>query len=370
MLGSKQKIHIPLHKYKEFLQKITEKDSVLQSGSKFTFRCPICGDSVDNPLKKSGWLLTSQDGNATMGCLRGKCAYKSSFNNCLKHVYPEIYKEWITDVYFVNGMNEKIVIEDIPKINSYVDYSKFISIREKNPQPYYEMIRKKAIEFVKSRRIPKHIARDFLYCPEYEENKFINRIIMPHYMKDGTYRYFEARDLTGKSFLKYKYPPAVTQEYYNLNFVDKTRPFFIFEGTIDSFFIENSIAAGGASKIKTLLSLIDKKYHKNIIIVFDGDTAGIQSSYKLLRSGYRVFVWNDEMMALRDEDDKIDMNQLLLTGYFDNSLTEESQIRVEEIMKNVMNPTLPNLLQFEVHYSKFGYEMEEKKHDRFVQKRR
>lgn len=369
MQGYQNKIHIPLHKYKEYLQKITDKDSILQSGTKFIFRCPICGDSFENKFKKRGWLLTNNDGHATMGCLN--CGYKESFNHTLKNVYPELYKSWIMEVYFINGMNEKVVIEDAPKVSSYVDYTKFIPIREKSEFVHHEIVRKHAIAFIKKRRIPKQIAKYFLYCPEYEDNKYVNRVIIPHYMKDGNYRYFEARDLTEKSFMRYKYPPGIAQETYNLNFVDKTKDFFIFEGAIDSFFVDNSIACGGASKLKTLLTQIDKKYHKHIVLFFDGDRDGIQASYAALRAGISVFVWSDEMMELRDKiKNKIDLNQLVMTGYCDQVLDEQGQIPYEYVMKHVMKPTLENLLAFEMHYTKYGFEMEEKKDDRSFQKGR
>jgi len=366
MASIQHKIFVPLHKYKEFLQKITDKDSITQSGAKFVFRCPICGDSSNNTFKKRGWLLTNNDGHATMGCLN--CDYKDSFYNTLKKIYPDLFKAWIAEVYFMNGMNEIIKIEEpVPTITP-IDYSKFLPLREKSEFVICESVRKKAIEFIKHRRIPKKIAKNFLYCAEYEENKYSNRVIIPHYLRDGNFKYFEARDLTDKSFMKYKYPTGLQQETYNLNFVDKNIHFFVFEGTIDSLFVNNSIACGGASKFRTLLKTIDKKYHKNLVLFFDGDRDGIKASYQALRSGISVFVWSDEMMELRDKiKNKIDLNQLVMTGYCDAIIDENGQIPYEYIIKHVMKPTLQNLLAFEMHYAKFGFSMEDGNNDRSFQ---
>jgi hypothetical protein len=171
--------------------------------------------------------------------------------------------------------------------------------------------------------------------------------------------------------MRYKYPPGIAQENYNLTFVDKNKHFFIFEGAIDSFFIDNSLACGGASKLKTLLSIIDKKYYKNLVLFFDGDKDGIQTSYAALRSGYSVFVWSAEMMELRDKvKNKIDLNQLVMSGYCDQIIDELGQIPYDYIMKHVMKPTLQNLIAFEMHYTKYGFEMEEKKDDWSVQRTR
>ena len=66
------------------------------------------------------------------------------------------------EVYFINGMNEQILIEDIPKVSDYVDYSKFLPIRETSRHVQYELIRKQAISFIKKRRIQASRCPSFL----------------------------------------------------------------------------------------------------------------------------------------------------------------------------------------------------------------
>ena len=350
--------HIPLYKYKDFLEKVVEKGCIEQSGAtKLIFRCPICGDSKKNLRKKRGYLLTSSDGKATIGCLN--CDYTSSFYHFLKVNYPNLHKDWLLDVLFSDSKyiekEEEFVTE-----NLFMDYSQYLSLKDKS----HPLVRKLALDLINKRRLPKHIVKNWLYCAEGE---YANRLIIPYYMRDGSFKYFEARDLTGKSFMKYKFPKAMPQEFYNMAFIDKTRDFFVFEGVADSTFVENSCSTGGASKLGRFLNEIDAKFHKNVVIVFDGDSDGIKKSYTMLKRGFRVFVWNSEMMSYA-KDCKIDMNQLIMCGFFDKVLDEKGQIPYEEIMKYVYIPSLPNMLDFELYYSDLGYEIEGKKHAKFVQR--
>ena len=89
----------------------------------------------------------------------------------------------------------------------------------------------------------------------------------------------------------------------------------------------------------------------------------------MLKRGYRVFVWNEDMLKL-GKDGKIDMNELVIKGFFDDVIDEEGMIPTEEIMKYVMNPSIFNLLDFEMHYDENGFNLEEKKDVKFVQQRR
>lgn len=349
---------IPIYKYREFLEKIVEPGSIEPSGpTKLIFRCPICGDSKKNKRKKRGFLLTSSDGKSTVGCLN--CDYRASFYYFLKENYPNHYKDWLMDVLFIDGNYVKNQEEEVVH-TCYVNYDQFIPLSTKSDSE----IRKTAIKLINKRRLPRHIARGWLYA---EEGTYANRLIIPYYLKDGSFKYFEARDLTGKSFMKYRFPTAMAQEFYNIGFIDKTKDYFVFEGAMDSSFVRNSVATGGASKLARFFDEIDQMFHKNAIIVFDGDNDGIKKSLLMLKRGYRVFVWNSDMMRFA-KGGKIDLNELVMNGFFDDVLDDEGMIPTEEIMKYVYQPSVANLLDFELYYDDQGFTLEEKKDAKFVQR--
>jgi hypothetical protein len=201
------------------------------------------------------------------------------------------------NVILNDGTYVRQLEEEVKEI-CHINYDEFIPLKNKDDN----INRKKTIRLINHRRLPKHIAKHFLYA---NNGNFENRMIIPYYYKDGTFKYFEARDLTGNSPQKYKFPRAMPQELYNIGFIDKTKYFFVFEGVLDSIFVNNSIAIGGVTKFNRLLDEIDEKYYPNIVVVFDGDIDGIKKSYKLLKKGFKVFVWNNEMMS-HSVDGKVD----------------------------------------------------------------
>lgn len=368
MKGYRPKIQIPKYKYYDYLLKILKDvDSLQQDGSKFTFRCPLCGDSETNRFKKRGFLLTDDEDGSTMGCQN--CGHRNSFSYTLKESFPKVYDQWMMDVYFSNSVdrfNIEPVIKEIPKIH----YEYFKPVNVKSNIVVEELVRRKAVAFIKKRRIPLHIAKTLLYCAEYPENKFVNRIIFPHYLKDGTYEYFEGRDLSDSKYaLRYKYPKGIPQSHYNMAHINKNKDFFIFEGTVDSYFINNSMACGGSDKLGHVLSLIDKKYHKNLILVFDCDLTGILAAHKMIKRGYRVFMWTSDMFK-HNVDNKLDMNLLITSGYFDDDLDDKGQVRYDVIMKHVLTPTLQNVLEFELNCLSLGFDVNGGFNDRSFQKRR
>lgn len=349
---------ISIYQYKEFLSKIIDSKNIEDHGPyKLVFRCPVCGDSKKNKYKKRGFLLISSDGKSTIGCLN--CDYRASFYYFLKINYPELCSEWLMNVILNDGTYVRQLEEEVKEI-CHINYDEFIPLKNKDDS----INRKKTIRLINHRRLPKHIAKNFLYA---DNGNFENRMIIPYYYKDGTFKYFEARDLTGNSPQKYKFPRAMPQELYNIGFIDKTKYFFVFEGVLDSIFVNNSIAIGGVTKFNRLLDEIDEKYYPNIVVVFDGDIDGIKKSYKLLKKGFKVFVWNSEMMS-HSVDGKVDLNKLIMDGFFDDVLDDNGQIPEKEMLKYVYESTMSKILDFELYYEftlNFDIENKEAKKDNY-----
>jgi hypothetical protein len=77
--------------------------------------------------------------------------------------------------------------------------------------------------------------------------------------------------------------------YFNILNVDFKYPVIVTEGQIDAMFLRNSIATTGVTKSKALLGTLLSK--NNALILFDNDKAGRTESIKLIKAGYRVFMW-------------------------------------------------------------------------------
>lgn len=345
----------PPAKFKEYLDKFGV-EAIEQKGRKFIFRCPICGDSDKVKTKKRGFLITNMDGNGAIGC--HNCGYKNSFSKFLKQENKELYRDWIQDVFIgislnSNTVNQNQEYKEQPLEEEVVDYSLFKPLAVVSQSQIYRM----AMEFVCSRRIPKKYARHFLYC---EEGRYANRIIIPHYNKDMTYKHFEARDLRPKPWIKYLYPDNWKPSNYNLPHLDLGRDYFAFEGVIDSQFLDNSGACGGAQKYDFFFENIHKSWHRNGIVFADGDEDGLRVAYKYLKKGFRVVKWTKEMLNWKKGVH--DLNGLITSGFFSpDEFNSDGTIKTEVIMKYVIPSEIGEIMCFQMEVLELGINLLERK---------
>ena len=338
-------VHTPPAKFYEYLLKLGIQDKIEpKGGHKFIFKCPECKDH-----KKRGYLLTSDDGRATIGCHHGSCQLHSSWSHFLKTSHPLIYKEWVQDVYVGVRFNNVDISHLEDEINSIsndaeeIEYELFHPIKEIRESS----VRKASIRFIKSRKIPKMYAKNFYYC---EEGRYANRIIIPHYNRDGSYAHFEARDLNEESYAKYLYPFGWKDSIFNLPNIDKERDYFIHEGVIDSMFVENSLGARGIKKFQNVLNSIHKSLHKNAIMFGDGDQDGLRNTFKFLQNGFRIFKWTKEMLKYGT-----DLNKLVMNGYFkQEDFNRNGQIKTEVIMKHVIKSDIGEIMLYRIELLDMG----------------
>ena len=350
----------PPSKFLEYLKKCNV-EGIEQKGSKFTFRCPMCGDSATVKSKRRGFLISNMDGGGVIGC--HNCGERLPFFKFLKREYPDVHRKWVQDVYIGISLDSKAVKEVVEEQSNeaeVVDYSKFISIKTPSQSP----IRKMAMEFICKRRIPKHIARDFLYC---ENGRYANRVIIPHYNKDMTYKHFEARDLRKDPWIKYLYPELWEPSCYNLPNLELGRQYYAFEGAIDSMFLRNAGACGGAQKYDFFFQGIHKSLHRNGVVFADGDKDGIKVAFKYLKKGYRVFKWTRELVEYAK-----DLNGLVEKGFFTpEQFNEDGTIKDSAIERFIVSPTIGEILCFQMEALDLGVNVLERREDvEFARKRR
>lgn len=109
---------------------------------------------------------------------------------------------------------------------------------------------------------------------------------------------------------------------YNILNVDFSRRFYILEGSIDAYFVPNSLACWGLSNFI---------YNKSAYYITDNtlvDNAGKQTAVNLLKENYNTFLWgkfcNDhcKFTHCKDINDMIKLDSsfdiTLLNGYFSN----------------------------------------------------
>jgi transcription elongation factor Elf1 len=83
------------------------------SDNTYTFRCPICGDSQKNKSKTRGYIYQKAD-KVLFFC--HYCQASMLFGNLLKHVDPELYKEYIQERFTTTPMVRQYILAGLVQV--------------------------------------------------------------------------------------------------------------------------------------------------------------------------------------------------------------------------------------------------------------
>jgi DNA primase len=140
---------------------------------------------------------------------------------------------------------------------------------------------------------------------KYEED----RIIFPLIDRNGKMFGYQGRALNKNEELKYI--TIMLEEHakiYGLDTVDLSKKIPVFEGPIDSLFIENSLASCGG-KVTSNLELLNTP-KENFIVVYDNEPRSKHTIKKIeqtIEDGFNVCIWPDEVKQK-------DINDMILKG--------------------------------------------------------
>jgi hypothetical protein len=95
---------------------------------------------------------------------------------------------------------------------------------------------------------------------------------------------------------------------FNIFNVDVEATLTVFEGPIDSFFMRNSVATAGASKLKNFFDDLD-----NVRFFFDNDTTGKKSSIDKIKKKSSCFLWKRFFTNTNFNNKRVkDLNELVM----------------------------------------------------------
>ena len=296
----------------------------LKNGNNWNVRCPICNDKHKTYTLRRGYFLY-KNGKHNYYCHNDGCECNTSahsFNRLLKTHFPSFYEMLKAEALLLKGNSRNIDYSGIVEIkrNPEKDYRPIIPITDDSP------LRDVAIKYCKDRLIPESIYSTWFVCPT---GKYRDRLIIPFRNKENKIKYFQGRHLFGK---EPKYLNKMGDKYvYNLDFVDPTKTVFAFEGVIDSLHCENAIAVLGLGDTEILEGLRNR--FPRLCFVLDNDSAGKNTSKKLLTEGYRVFKWKDFISKIElPHRQKWDFNEVVKCKYgkFHKFLVDEMNTFVSQ----------------------------------------
>jgi len=266
----------------------------------FNFRCHICGDDQYNKTVRKAYILKEGD-RRTYYCHHATCGYSKSVTTWMKEYFQYAFNDYIASL--IRNDSSEYDISPIVEEEVYDEKkdTKFFIPILKGFGNNFEI----AKQLCYDRKIPFEVWKKWGVATG---GTFKNRLIIPYFNGSEIYNW-QARNLNDWE-PRYISRKGDHNNIYNFYNVDKTKPVVIFEGVIDSLFVENSIAISGAGKIKTkLLREIPYKY-----FLMDSDAAGRKKSLQLLNDGKYVFSWKNfaEDFKIDLTKEKIDMNDVIL----------------------------------------------------------
>mgnify|MGYP003565247853 CR=1 FL=1 len=228
----------------------------------WNFRCPFCGDSQKDKTKARGYIF-QKESNLIYKC--HNCNVSTDLSKIVKHINPEMYKQYSLEKF--GARNSKRNIEENGIKYKKVDVEKFSkpSLDRDNPLTQLKKISQlgtdhPAKKYVINRKIPPYLHGELFYAPKFYKwvnecvpNKFPNitkdepRLVIPFIDEKNCLIGFQGRAF-GKS--KLKYITIMLKEdapkIYGLHRINMKKPIIVVEGPIDSMFLNNAIAMGGA----------------------------------------------------------------------------------------------------------------------------
>ena len=290
---------------------------------KINFRCPICGDSQKSRSKARGWIL-ERDNKFSYYC--HNCGASHSFKNFLKMQDPMLYNDYIAQKFVSNTVNEdtkdttdqfktqapKFKSNPLKKIKkvSQLDYNhavkRYIQKRQIPPQHHYRLYYTQHFKTWINSIIP----GKFEYVGKDEP-----RLIIPFLDERGNCFGVSARGFNPDGIRYITIMFEERQKIFGLDKVNFNHPYYIVEGAIDSFFLENAISMNGAEGTTHDIQQIE-----NGIFVFDAEPRNKEihkRMEKVIKNGHKICIWPHDVPGK-------DINEMYLAGVNPEKIIEEN----------------------------------------------
>lgn len=300
--------------------------SRIRSGNDIVFRCPICGDSLKNSLKKRGYYTPSKMIYHCFNCdvsLSGiKLLEILSGSN-----FSDLKTEYLRLKIKTESKNSKQNHKPFTQSNLSENPNgfSFSNIRNIIKPEWKHPLSDLAKEYLNSRKI-----FDSPFCKEkffsYYDTKNNNEYILIPWVINGVEGYYQLNDFQKKDKFGRKYIfPKSDKLIYGLDNIDLSFPYIIcFEGVYDSVFVKNGVCIGGKTLTKLQKEIIKKRYPKHqIVLGYDNDLPGFQSSLRAIKESdgnTKFFKWYSV-----DTKEK-DINDLVLNSNNPKLFSEKSVV--------------------------------------------
>lgn len=290
-------------------------------------RCPFCGDSKTDRTKTRFYIF---DKKGKLFCYCHNCPYSRNFTNFVWDFDQSLYSKYLLEKFsgrnkysspepneesFKSNVKERLdtsnVARSIEEHNSNIlsHLEGPISTLDNSHEAYHFVVSK--------RQIPREYWNQLYYTSNYK--KFINtitpgtfenewdntsRLVIPFFDADGRIQAMQGRSI-GESKVKYLTHKVddTASKIFGLDGVNESETVYVFEGPIDSMFVDNSVAAAGAD--------LSNVQFDDMVYIFDNEPRNeniIKLMDKRIKEGYKVYIPPKWILEK-------DINDMILNGY-------------------------------------------------------
>jgi len=297
-----------------------------KSANLYNCRCPLCGDSKKNKNKARGYFFVDKN-QFFYKC--HNCSVCLNLGSFLKSQAPHLHKEYVVEKYKTGTDHRNTETPEFkftkPKFKSVVDELKKITPLTKLPESH------PAIQFMIRRGFPKYAFTLLYYTDDFaawarlldpSKDQLVEndaRLIIPYFNREGQLYAAQGRSLDAADGLRYISVVADREDgishrrWYGLERHKPDETTIVLEGALDTFFLNNAIAMGGAGAFKHLPVGVDKD---TSIIVYDNEPRNkeiCKYMHTMLDRGYRVCVWPERLVGK-------DVNDMVLAGRSESNI--------------------------------------------------
>lgn len=275
----------------------------VRSGDKIMCRCPLCGDSKKNSMKKRGYYYLRTGSYHCFNC-DANCTGMKLLEILSGDDYGTLHSEYVRRIYDGRHFgNVSSTVCDKENRNGVLSEIRNV-VNPKWKQPLSD----KAREYLNGRLVLKApFLKEELYS--YYAKSGCEYILIP-WKINGIDCYFQLNDFErhSKSGLKYVFPKNTEKMVYGLDNIRMDIGYIVvMEGVYDSLFVPNAVCIGGKTMTDHQLEIIRKRYPRHrILLSFDNDTPGLRAMANSLldkRYNFGYFRWFDDNTAEKDIND-------------------------------------------------------------------
>jgi transcription elongation factor Elf1 len=290
----------------------------------WNFRCPYCGDSKKSKIKARGFVYRKKN-DLFYKC--HNCGVGATLGGLLIQVDSKTHNDYIMERYKqgVKTNNPEPEFKfDVPifcKKGVLKNLKSISDLSTDHP----------ARRFIQKRLIPSESFSDLYLCESFYQftntlipNKFPSldgdhpRLLIPFRDEQGEVFAYQGRAFGNEQ------PKYITikledrDKIFGLDRVDKNKHVYVVEGPLDSLFIDNCIAVGGADFDRPLMIGGRLITNEELTVIYDNEPRNKEINKqieKTINQGKSVCLWPDNMK-------RKDINDMIIAGYTKEQIQE------------------------------------------------